>query len=270
MNQAIAIMDSGVGGLTVVREVLRQLPQEQIVYFGDTARAPYGPRPPEEVVRFTREIAEYLTRYKPKMLVLACNTATAVALDDIRSRVEIPVVGVIKPGARAAVKASRTGRIGVIGTEGTVKSGAYEEALREISAQLEIVSLACPDLVPLVEAGEYESPLAWEIVRRSLAPLQDQKLDSLILGCTHYPFLAAPIAEAMGPSTQLINSAEETVREISAILSYQEDLAKREDGTPLHRFFCSGDSAIFRRITSSWLNQQVEASTIVWQVPTVG
>jgi len=263
-------MDSGVGGLTVVKEVLRQLPQEQIIYFGDTARAPYGPRKPEEVVRFTREIADYLTRFKPKMLVLACNTATAVALDDIRSRVDIPVVGVIKPGARAAVKASRTGRIGVIGTEGTVKSGAYEGALREISAQLEIVSLACPDLVPLVEAGECDSPHAWETVRRSLAPLAFGELDCLILGCTHYPFLAAPIAEVMGHSVELISSAEETVREIGAILSYQGALAKREDGAPLHRFFCSGDSAKFRRITSSWLDEQVEASTIIWQVPSIG
>lgn len=269
MNQAIAVMDSGVGGLTVVKEVLRQLPQEPIIYFGDTARAPYGPRDPQEVVRFTREIAEYLNRFKPKMIVLACNTATAVALDDIRSRVDIPVVGVIKPGARAAVKASLTGRIGVIGTEGTIRSGAYDEALREISSQLEIVSLACPELVPLVEAGDFDSPHVWETVRRSLAPLKARELDCLILGCTHYPFLTAPIAEVMGHTVELISSAEETVREIGAILSFNDALAKQETGTTLHRFFCSGDPAVFRRITSAWLEKQVETSTIVWQVPTI-
>ncbi|WP_058303471.1 glutamate racemase [Gorillibacterium timonense] len=268
MNQAIAVMDSGVGGLTVVKEVLKQLPQEQVLYFGDTARAPYGPRDPEEVVRFTREIAEYLSRYQPKMIVLACNTATAVALDDIRSRVDIPVVGVIKPGARAAVKASRSGRIGVIGTEGTIRSGAYDEALREISSQLEIVSLACPDLVPLVEAGDFDSPHAWETVRRSLAPLVGRELDSLIMGCTHYPFLTASIAETVGHKVELISSAEETVREIGTILSYNGKLAKPKSESPLHRFFCSGDPVLFRRITSAWLEKQVEASSIVWQVQT--
>ncbi|MEO3944138.1 glutamate racemase [Gorillibacterium sp. CAU 1737] len=266
MNQAIAVMDSGVGGLTVVKEILGQLPQEPVIYFGDTARAPYGSRDPEEVVRFTCEIADYLLRYQPKMIVLACNTATAVALEVIRSRVSLPVIGVIKPGARAAIKASSNGRIGVIGTEGTVRSGAYDEALREISPQLDIVSQACPELVPLVEAGDFRSSRVYDAVRRSLAPLKGRDRDCLILGCTHYPFLAGPIAEAMGHDVQLINSAEETVREIGAILSYHEKLARPADSRPKHRFLCSGDPVMFHRIAQAWLGDQLDENAFVGQV----
>lgn len=269
MNNAIAVLDSGVGGLTVVKEVLRQLPQEKIIYFGDTARAPYGPRSAEEVVEFTRQIVDYLMKFKPKMIVIACNTATAVALEDIRSRVDIPVVGVIKPGARAAIKVSENGKIGVIGTEGTVKSKAYEAALKEISPELDIVSLACPEFVPLVEAGKFDTVETWRTVENGLEPLRSRQLDTLILGCTHYPFLTPLISEIMGSSVALINSAEETAREISAILSYNDSLARSGTG-PIHQFFCSGDPVIFRRITSDWLGTQVELAPIVWQVPTIG
>ncbi|WP_081757118.1 glutamate racemase [Gorillibacterium massiliense] len=268
MNNAIAVMDSGVGGLTVVKEILRQLPQEKIVYFGDTARTPYGPRDPEEVIRFTREIVDYLIHFKPKMLVIACNTATAVALEDIRSRVDIPVVGVIKPGARAAIKSSVNGKIGVIGTIGTIRSGAYETALKEISPWTEVVSLACPRLVPLVENDQFESEEAYTVVRESLIELQKHTMDCLILGCTHYPFLAPIIAEVMGPEVKLISSDEETAREVSTILSYGNQLAQNED-VPVHQFFCSGDPVIFRKIASAWLDKQLERSPVVWQVPSI-
>lgn len=148
VQQPIAILDSGVGGLTVVKEVMRQLPREKIIYFGDTARTPYGPRPAEEVIRFTREIVDYLIQFRPKMIVIACNTATAFALEDIRSRVTVPVIGVIHPGARAAINRTQSGFVGVIGTEGTINSGAYQDALKQLKPQIEVISRACPKFVP--------------------------------------------------------------------------------------------------------------------------
>lgn len=257
------------GGLTVVKEVMRQLPREKIVYFGDTARTPYGPRPAEEIIRFTREIVDYLAQFNPKMIVIACNTATAVALEDIRSRVRIPVVGVINPGARAAIGRTKTGWIGVIGTEGTIKSGAYEQALRRLSPHVEVVSKACPRFVPLVEAGNFRSPETYQTVLQSLASLRSSHLDCLILGCTHYPFLTETISEVMGPSVTLISSADETAREISTILHENNQLAGSVE-SPVHQFFCSGDSKKFQEIAQDWLGEQIRLTPVVWQVPHIG
>ncbi|GAB2699589.1 glutamate racemase [Paenibacillus thermoaerophilus] len=268
MKQAIAILDSGVGGLTVVREVMRQLPREEIIYFGDTARAPYGPRDPQEVRQFTREIVAYLMQYDPKMIVIACNTATAVALDDIRAMVDVPVVGVIHPGARAAIKITRSNRIGVIGTVGTIRSDAYRIALESISPMVEVYSLACPDFVPLVEQGLYRSEEALHVVERSLEPLRGLPLDCLILGCTHYPFLADSISQVMGNDVRLISSAEETAREISTIL-YQTGRLERTVELPVHRFFCSGQPVTFQTIARQWLGNQIEVCPVVWQVPQI-
>nr|WP_221468944.1 glutamate racemase [Cohnella thailandensis] len=269
VQQAIAVLDSGVGGLTVVREVMRQLPREKILYFGDTARTPYGPRPAEEVVRFTREIVDYQIQYHPKMIVIACNTATAVALDDIRSRVGIPVVGVINPGARAAIGRTKTGKIGVIGTEGTIKSGAYEQALRRLSPHIEVWSQSCPRFVTLVEDGNFRSAETHETVRSSLLGLRASPIDCLILGCTHYPFLSETISEVMGPGVSLISSAEETAREISTILHENNRLAGNDE-TPIHQFFCSGDSRKFQQIAQQWLGEQIRLTPVVWQVPQIG
>jgi glutamate racemase len=268
VQQAIAVLDSGVGGLTVVKEIMRQLPQEKIIYFGDTARTPYGPRPAEEVVRFTREIVEYLLQFNPKMIVIACNTATAVALDDIRERVAIPVVGVIHPGARAAIKMTRTRSVGVIGTEGTIRSRAYESALKRISPQIKVHSLACPLLVPLVERGLFDTEEVYEVVYRSLHPLLDKEIDCLILGCTHYPFLAPVIQSVMGQHIALISSADETAREVSTILYHRSALASSRE-LPVHQFFCSGDPALFQQIALMWLNDRIKVSPVVWQVPTI-
>lgn len=268
LQQAIAILDSGVGGLTVVKEVMRQLPQEKIIYFGDTARTPYGPRPAEEVRQFTRQIVEYLHQFKPKMLVIACNTATAVALDDIRARVDIPVVGVIHPGARAAIKSTRSGIIGVIGTEGTIRSGAYEHALKQISPSLEVVSLACPLLAPFVEKGLFRADEAEILVRGSLAPIIGMPMDCLILGCTHYPFLADFIGRVMGPKVKLISSADETAREVSTIL-YHKGLLAAGGTVPMHQFCCSGDPVIFKQIAQNWLSEQISVTPVVWQVPKI-
>lgn len=269
MQRAIAVLDSGVGGLTVVKEIMRQLPGEPILYFGDTARAPYGPRPAHEVIRFTCEIVDYLLRFHPKMIVVACNTATALALDEIRKRSPYPVVGVIAPGARAAVEQTKSNVIGVIGTEGTIRSGAYETALRRLSPRVRIVQLACPEFVPLVEAGKFDSPQAYGVVARSLAPLKGCGLDTLILGCTHYPFLASTISEYMGPEVVLISSAEAAGREVGAMLRESRLLASG-DGPLVHRFFCSGDPRKFQQIAHLWLGKSFYRTPTIWQVPAVG
>lgn len=268
MQQPIAILDSGVGGLTVVKEVMRQLPREKIIYFGDTARTPYGPRTPEEVTCFTREIVDYLIQFHPKMIVIACNTATAVALADIRARVAIPVVGVINPGARAAIGRTKTGCVGVIGTEGTIKSGAYEQALRELSPHVQVVSEACPKFVPLVEQGNFRSIETYDVVRDSISHMRTYPIDTLILGCTHYPFLTETISEVMGSEVNLISSADETAREISTILQDKRKLA-RNDQVPVHQFFCSGDPGMFKLIAQQWLGEQIELTPVVWQIPNI-
>jgi glutamate racemase len=267
-QQAIAILDSGVGGLTVVKEVMRQLPREQILFFGDSGRAPYGPRPAEEVRSFAKQIVEYLMRFNPKMIVIACNTAAAVALHDIQEMVDIPVIGVIQPGARAVIKATKTGVIGVIGTVGTINSGAYEKALNIISPHLKLYSLACPKFVPLVEKGLYKDESAIAMIRESLEPIirADSRIDSLILGCTHYPFLAPLIERVMGPRVTLISSAEETAREISALL-YHKGLLEKETTHPDHRFMCSGDPELFRKIAREWLERDIDVTPVHWEVP---
>jgi glutamate racemase len=254
-QRAIGILDSGVGGLTVVKEVFRQLPKESVVYFGDTMRCPYGPRSAQEVRKFTTEIVDYLFRYPLKALVIACNTATAVALKEIRDQLAIPVFGVVTPGARAAIKVSTGGRIGVIGTQGTIQSGAYEMALLRIDPTLTVVSHACPTLVPLVESGDGDTPFARKVVHQSLAPLKNQGLDSLILGCTHYPLIAPLIAREMGEEVVLISSAEETARELSTVLYHKGLLEEEKRSESL--FFTSGDPESFRIIAEDWLGQTV-------------
>ncbi|GAA3401337.1 glutamate racemase [Paenibacillus hodogayensis] len=265
MAQAIAILDSGVGGLTVAKEVMRQLPQEEIVYFGDTERAPYGPRAAEEVLKFTRQIVEYLLQFRPKMIVIACNTATAIALQHIRAQVKIPVVGVIQPGSRAAIKSTKNGSIGVIGTENTIRSGAYHQALQAINPHTEVFSLACPRLVPIVERRMYRSPEAKQTVEQSLRPLLGSPIDCLILGCTHYPFLTQAIADVVGPKVAIISSADETAREISTILHHRGQL-EQSGHVPVHRFFCSGTPETFQAIAQEWLGEQIRVSPVFWQM----
>ncbi|WNS74511.1 glutamate racemase [Bacillus sp. DTU_2020_1000418_1_SI_GHA_SEK_038] len=252
MENPIGIIDSGVGGLTVAKEVMRQLPNEEIIYLGDTARCPYGPRPGEEVKAFTWEMTRFLLSKQIKMLIIACNTATAVALDEIRNELSIPVIGVISPGARTAIKNTINKTIGVIGTEGTIKSGAYERALRQINSRVKIHSLACPKFVPLVESGEYEGLLAERIVTETLQPLRNKGLDTLILGCTHYPLLEPLVQKAVGDGVRVISSGDETAREVSTIL-YHQGLLNRCQDEPTHHFFTTGSTDIFRKIASEWL-----------------
>jgi glutamate racemase len=252
LKQPIGVIDSGVGGLTVAKEVMRQLPNEKIIYLGDTARCPYGPRTTREVKKFTWELTTFLLEKKIKMLVIACNTATAAALDEIRKELSIPVLGVINPGARAAVKQSRNYRVGIIGTEGTVNSGAYEKALKSLNSRLFVKSHACPKFVPLVESNQFDGPIAERMVAEALSPMLNQQLDTLILGCTHYPLLEPLIKNVMGESVSVISSGDETAREMSAILQYNGLLDTCEEA-PEHEFYTTGSRRIFSKIASQWL-----------------
>lgn len=258
VNNGIGVIDSGVGGLTVVKEIMRQLPQETVYYFGDTARCPYGPRPSGEVRIFTLQMIKYLARFQIKALVIACNTATAVVLPEVTRLSPIPVIGVIDPGSRTAIKETKTGIIGVIGTVGTIHSGAYEKALKRINPHVEVYSYACPKLVPLVESGIKDRQLALEIVRESLEPFKGKPIDALILGCTHYPLLTDFIAQVMGEEVKLINSAEETARELSVVLDYHKLLAEQSEHQQVHKFFVSGRSSVMKDIVGSILQSPIE------------
>ncbi|MCG3086040.1 glutamate racemase [Anoxybacillus sp. LAT_35] len=256
LERPIGVIDSGVGGLTVAKEIMRQLPKEQIVYLGDTARCPYGPRSREEIRQFTWEMTNYLLGYDIKMLVIACNTATAVALEEIRDTLNIPVIGVVHPGARTALKITKNYHIGVIGTVGTVKSGAYEQALKSINSDVKVESLACPKFVPLVESGQFEGEEAKQIVAESLEPLKDRPIDTLILGCTHYPLLSPLIQQYMGEHVKLICSGDETAREVSTILHHSGLLYtgnKRRE----HIFFTTGPKETFQQIASKWFGHPI-------------
>ncbi|MFD2759583.1 glutamate racemase [Lentibacillus juripiscarius] len=248
MNKAIGVIDSGVGGLTVAHELMRQLPKERLIYLGDTQRCPYGPRSKDEVKKFTWEMVEFLLEKDIKMLIVACNTATAFTLHELKEHLSIPVIGVIKPGARAAINGTKSSHIGVIGTEGTIRSDAYAKALKDINADLDVQSLACPSFVPMVEQGRLSGEQTEEVVGDSLLPLkQKRNLDTLILGCTHYPLIKDTIQLVMGDDVAIISSSEETAREASTILEFHGILYKGEE-TPLHQFYSTGQLEVFAKI----------------------
>ena len=252
----IGVFDSGIGGLTVMHALMDRLPHESMVYFGDTARVPYGPKSPATVVRFSFENVELLTRRGVKAVVVACNTATAHALPALRERFDLPIVGVVGPGARAAVQATRSGRVGVIGTWGTIGSRAYEKALLAIRPDLDVASRACPLFVPLAEEGMTDHPASRLIAAEYLAPFRDDGIDTLILGCTHYPLLKPVIAETLGPDVTLIDSAEETARETAALLA-DRGLA-RADGRPDYRYLVSDLPEQFLRVGQRFLGGRIE------------
>ena len=226
-DRPIGVFDSGIGGLTVVRELRRQLPEESIVYFGDTARVPYGPKSPETVLHYSREAAAFLRERDVKAIVIACNTATAHAHEALSAELDMPVIGVIEPGARAAAAATRSGRIGVIGTAGTIGSGAYDRAVRRlVGDRARVYAQPCPLFVPFVEEGLAHHPAARLVAADYLAPLRDVDVDVLVLGCTHYPLLRELLADVMGDAVQLVDSAEETAAETRHVLS-QAGLLRR-------------------------------------------
>lgn len=253
----IGVFDSGIGGLTVVHELMRQLPGERIIYFGDTARVPYGPKSPETVRRYSREISTFLIEQGVKSIVVACNTATAHALPMLREEIAMPVIGVVEPGARAAVAATRSSRIGVIGTVGTINSGAYERAIRALSPNAEITARSCPLFVPLVEEGWLDHDATRLIAAEYLEPMSGAGIDTLVLGCTHYPLLKPLLAAELGSDVRLIDSAEQTAAETARMLD-ERGLRAPSGLAPAYRFVASDAADHFLRVGQRFLGEAID------------
>jgi glutamate racemase len=265
-DRPIGMFDSGFGGLTVARALIDLLPFEDLVYLGDTGRYPYGPRPLDEVRRFAEQITDLLVgEHDVKLLIVACNTAAAAGLERLQARVDIPVVGVIDPGVRSLARASHSGRAGVIGTVGTIGSGAYQRAVASFAPGLELTCAACPGFVEFVERGETRSDQVVVLAERLLAPVRDAKVDALLLGCTHYPFLARTISDVMGREVVLVDSADETAFEVRALLEGSELARDLSGGPGRHRWLSSGDVDTFRRLGRSLLGPELdEAEAVIW------
>ena len=255
-NAPIGIFDSGVGGLTVARAILDQLPNESILYIGDTARGPYGPRPLAEVRDFSLETLDFLVEQGVKALVIACNTASAAMLRDARERYSIPVIEVIQPAVRRAVAATRTGKVGVIGTRATIDSQAYLDAFAA-APQLQITSTACPQFVEFVERGETSGEAITQIAREYLAPMIAADVDTLVLGCTHYPLLTGVISYVMGNDVSLVSSAEETAKDLYRVLVEGSLLHDADSTAPTHRFLATGDAKAFEGLARRFLGPEV-------------
>ena len=254
----IGVFDSGVGGLTVARALMDLLPDERLVYLGDTARGPYGPRPLGQVRGFTREIVDWLSAQDVKLAVAACNTATAAAIEADPVPSSVPLLGVIEPAVATAARATRTGRIGVIGTVGTIESGSYDRALARVAPDVELVSQACPAFVALAERGRTTDPEVREIAEGYLAPLRAAGVDTLILGCTHYPLLTGVLSHVMGEGVLLVSSAEETARTVfRRLVDDGLDARGAEPGGPTHRFAVTGDGTAFRALAQRFLGPRL-------------
>lgn len=253
INAPIGVFDSGIGGLTVAKEIMHQIPNERIVYFGDTARVPYGNKSKETIIKFSRQIVRFLQTQKVKAIVAACNTVSAFALDEIEREVDIPMIGVVKPGVKAALKATRNGKIGVIGTAGTIASRIYPQYIKEMNPDANITGKACPLFVPLVEEGLWRDPVTDEIARRYLAELIDIDIDTLVLGCTHYPLIRETIGKVMGKGVVLVNPAYETARELRELLQKRGLLKEQEAklGDDMYRFYVSDSSEKFKQFANS-------------------
>lgn len=257
MSEApIGVFDSGVGGLTVARSILDQLSNEPILYLGDTARGPYGPRPLAEVRTFALEALDFLVDQGVKVLVIACNTASAAMLRDARERYSVPVVEVIQPAVRRAVAATRTGRIGVIGTKATIDSQAYLDAFAA-APHLKITSVACPLFVEYVERGETSGSAITDVAREYLAPVMADDIDTLVLGCTHYPLLTGVISYVMGNDVTLVSSAEETVKDLYRVLLENSLMRSTQVQPPRHKFLATGDAASFEKLARRFLGPEV-------------
>ncbi len=251
----IGVFDSGVGGLTVVKELLRQLPHEDIVYFGDTARVPYGIKSKETVIRFSIENILFLLKHDVKFICLACNTVSSFALPEIKNHFKIPIVGVITPGAREAVYATQNKRIGVIGTKGTVNSRAYEKEIKQLNPGVKVTAAACPLFVPFVEEGWLGGNVVKSVVKHYLKPLKKAGVDTLILGCTHYPLLKNLIRDEMGKDVTLIDSARQVAIEVNNILASEGLLHKK--GIGKHKFFVSDNPEWFSNLAERFLGRPV-------------
>ena len=252
-NLPIGVFDSGVGGLTVAREIMRQIPNERIVYFGDTARVPYGSKSKETVTKYSRQIVRFLETQNVKAIVIACNTASAYALEQIEKEIKVPIIGVVKPGAVTAARATQNGKIGVIATEGTIQSEIYTQYIKELKQDASVIGKACPLFVPLVEEGLLEDPVTDEIAQRYLSVLIDSGIDTLILGCTHYPLIRSTVGRVMGEKVTLVNPAYETAIELKRLLAEHHMLQDEKPalGTNQYQFFVSDGADKFQQFANN-------------------
>lgn len=257
----VGVFDSGVGGLTVAREIMRQLPHENLVYFGDTARVPYGSKSQDTIIRYSRQIIHLLQRKKVKAIVIACNTASALALDVVRSETDLPIIGVIMPGARAAVAATESGKVGVIGTEATVHSQMYSRIIHEYDPNISVVGKSCPLFVPLVEEGFAKHKVTWDIIDYYLAEMKESDIDTMILGCTHYPLLRSRIREYMGDKIHLVNPAYETAMDLKNLLQ-SKGMSNKENQAEhaSYEFYVSDAADKFKQFANTILPYDIETT----------
>lgn len=261
----IGVFDSGVGGLTVVKEIMHQIPNEKVIYFGDTARVPYGSKSKDTVTRYSKQIVRFLRTQNVKAIVVACNTASAYALDELSKEIDIPIIGVVKPGAKVAVETTKNGKIGVIGTSGTINSETYTTYMKELNPDIDVRGKACPLFVPLIEEGLWEDPVTDEIVKRYLTDLMDSGIDTLILGCTHYPLIRKTVQRIVGPEVTLVNPAYETARELKSLLTSHNLLSDQTSGlgTNIHQFYVSDAAERFQIFANSILKYGILSTKAV-------
>ncbi|MBI4355758.1 MAG: glutamate racemase [Candidatus Omnitrophica bacterium] len=253
----IGVFDSGIGGLTVVKELLRVLPREDLVYFGDTARVPYGTKSKATIVKFSLENVEFLLQHNVKLIIIACNTSSAWALATLKKYFKVPVLGVIRPGAKGAIELTRSRRVGIIGTPSTIRSRAYETELRQLGRGVRVFTQSCPLFVPLVEEGWEEEAVCLAVARRYLQPLLRQRIDTLILGCTHYPLLARVIQRVVGPRVRLVDSARRVALEARDLLEREELLRTAANGVARRRFIVTDEPERFQRLGERFLGHRI-------------
>ena len=256
-QEAIGVFDSGLGGLTVVKELIGHLPNERIIYFGDTARVPYGTKSGATIIRYSREIVRVLVKHKVKMVVVACNTASSLALDVLKKEFDLPILGVIEPGARKSIDVTRNKKVGIIATSSTVKSGKYAKKIVQLNKNIVVLSQACPLFVPLVEEGWFDHPVTYQVARQYLRDMKKNKIDTLILGCTHYPLLKGVLHNVMGPGVQLVDSAREVALQVKELLT-REKLLRTRLGPCRHMFIVSDEPEQFRRLGQLFLGVDVK------------
>lgn len=256
-SRPIGIFDSGIGGLTVLKEIMKELPHENTIYLGDTARVPYGIRSPETVIKYSFENTKFLFSRDIKLLVIACNTASSISLNAIRNSISIPVIGVIEPGAKAAVRTTQNKRVGIIGTDATITNSAYTKVIKALDERIEVFGLPCPLFVPLVEEGWTYGNIATLIARKYLKHIKNKGIDTLVLGCTHYPLLKTVITRVMGRDIRLIDSAVETSHEIKTTLEEMEIRSKLEE-QPVRKFYVTDSPEKFLKIGERFLGKSIE------------
>ncbi len=260
-TKAIGIFDSGIGGLTVMQQIMHTLPQENIIYFGDTARLPYGEKSPETIIRYSIENTHFLLSHDVKAIVVACNTATALAIDELGKQFQIPLIGVIEPGVEKAIELSKTGNIAVLGTRGTINSGVYSREIWKRKPEAIILPIACPLLVPLVEENFIDHAVTRMILKDYLKPIIESNVDTVLLGCTHYPLLANLIQEEVGPDKKVINSASACAQRLRHVL-HKSDLANTQEQRSFQRFFVSDDPHRFQTMGKGFLGIPIEINKV--------